>query len=92
MPKASGISSLLHLSLADSRGTQDKWPLARNPDRNWWYRHTTLKLFWPQYMVFWPQQVNEKNVTSAKATMEQDIMELFQCACDTYGKEITKEQ
>ena len=29
----------------DRRDTLGKWPLARNPDRSWWHRHTSLKLF-----------------------------------------------
>ena len=33
--------------------TQDKWPLARNPDRSWWHCHTSLKVFWPQSMAPW---------------------------------------
>ena len=32
----------------DWRDTRGKWPLARNPDRSWWHRHTSLKPFWPQ--------------------------------------------
>jgi hypothetical protein len=40
--------------------TRGKWPLARNPERSWWHRHTSLKLFWPQPMP--PgQQVHEEN-------------------------------
>ena len=27
-----------------------KWPLARNPDRSCWHRHTILKIFWLQLM------------------------------------------
>ena len=29
----------------DWRETRGKWSLARNPDRSWWHRHTSLKLF-----------------------------------------------
>ena len=48
------IISLSPLSLATySRG---KWPLVRNPDRSWWHRHTSLKLFWPQPPWFHGQQ------------------------------------
>ena len=35
------------ISLSDRRDwhdTQDKWPLARNLDRSWWHRHTSIKL------------------------------------------------
>ena len=28
----------------DWRDNRGKWPLARNPDRSWWYRHTSIKL------------------------------------------------
>ena len=44
---------LIILSLADRPDTWDKWPLARNRDRSWWYRHTGLKFFWPQPMIPW---------------------------------------
>ena len=47
---------IITLSLTDRhdwRDTQGKWPLARNPDRSWWHRHTSLKLFWPQPMASW---------------------------------------
>ena len=37
----------------DWRDTQSKWTLTRNPDRNWWHRHTSLKLSWPQPMALW---------------------------------------
>ena len=30
-----------------------KWPLARNPDKSWWHRHTSLNLFWPQPIAPW---------------------------------------
>ena len=36
------------LSLAvrcDWRDTRGNWPLARNPNRIWWHRHTSIKLF-----------------------------------------------
>ena len=51
-----GIISLSSLSLAhrlDWRDTQRKWPLARNPDRSRWHRHTILKLLWPQPIAPW---------------------------------------
>ena len=35
------------------RDTRGKWPLARNPDRSWWHRHTNWKFFWPQPMAPW---------------------------------------
>jgi hypothetical protein len=37
------------LSLANKRDTLSKWPLARNPDRNWWHRLTSLTL---QMLIF----------------------------------------
>ena len=44
------IISLSPLPLATSlslvtRYTRGKWPLARNLENSWWYRHTSLKLF-----------------------------------------------
>ena len=30
-----------------------KWPMARNPDRSWWERHTSIKPFWSQVMAAW---------------------------------------
>ena len=36
--------------ISDRPDTRGKWHLARNPDRSWWHRHTSLKLFWPQHM------------------------------------------
>ena len=38
---------------ADWHNTLDKRPLARNPERSWWHRHTSLKFFWPQPMAPW---------------------------------------
>ena len=56
-------SFFITLINSDWRDTRGKWPLFRNPDRSWWHRHTSLKLFWPQPMapwttgqkLFWPQ-------------------------------------
>ena len=45
---APGIISLSPLSLADRRDwrvTRGKWFLARNSDRSWWHRQTSLKFF-----------------------------------------------
>ena len=50
---ALGIISLSNLSLTDRCDTRGKWPLARNPDRSWWYCHTCLQLFWPQTIAPW---------------------------------------
>ena len=39
---------IIPLSLVDRRDWHNiwgKWLLARNPDRSWWHRHTSLKLF-----------------------------------------------
>ena len=33
---------------SDWRDTRGKWPFARNPEKSWWHRHTSLKRFWPQ--------------------------------------------
>ena len=37
----------------DWHNTRVKWPLARNPYRRWWHRHTNWKFFWPQSMAPW---------------------------------------
>ena len=51
------IISLSPLSLAtDTRG---KWPLARNPYRSFWHRHTSWKFFWPQPIAPWTAGRNE---------------------------------
>ena len=47
---------IIPLTISDRRYRRDtpgKWPLARNPDRNWWHRHTNLNLFWLQPMALW---------------------------------------
>ena len=36
---------IITLIISDRRDTRGKWPLARNPDRSWWHRHTSVKLF-----------------------------------------------
>ena len=38
------IITLIISEWSDRRYTQGKWPLARDPDRSWWHRHTSLKL------------------------------------------------
>ena len=51
---ASSIISLPPLSLAekhDWRDTRGKWPLARNPEKSWWHRYISIRLFWPQPMA-----------------------------------------
>ena len=35
------------------RDTRGKWPLARNPERSWWHRHTNCKFSCPQSMAPW---------------------------------------
>ena len=47
------VPILIIIDRRDWRDTRGKWPLARNPDRSWWPRHTSLKLFWPQPMAPW---------------------------------------
>ena len=39
--------------------------ISRNPDRNWWHRHTSVKLFffWPQPMAPWTAGVNHVILT-----------------------------
>ena len=36
---------IINSDRSDWRDTRGKWPLARNPDRSWWHRHTSLWLF-----------------------------------------------
>ena len=47
------IITLIISDRRDWRDTRGKWPLARNPDRSWWHRHTNWTFFWPQPMVPW---------------------------------------
>ena len=41
--------------------TWGKWPLARNLDRSWWHRHTSLKIFWPQPLAPWTTDTHHNN-------------------------------
>ena len=50
-PQDHFIITLIISDRRDWRDTRGKWPLARNPDRSWWHRHTSLKIFWPQRMA-----------------------------------------
>jgi hypothetical protein len=50
-PQDHFIITLIISDWRDWRDTQGKWPLARNPDRSWWHRHTSLKLSWPPPMA-----------------------------------------
>ena len=47
------IITLIISDRFDLRDARGKWPLARNPDRSWWHRHTNWKFFWPQPMAPW---------------------------------------
>ena len=47
---------IITLFISDRRDWCDirgKWPLARQLDRSWWHRHTSIKLFWPLSMSSW---------------------------------------
>ena len=44
---------IITLIISDWCDTRGKWPLARNPNRSWWHRHTSPKLFWPQPLAPW---------------------------------------
>ena len=44
---------IITIIISDRRDTWGKWPLARNLDRSWWHRHTSLKFFWPQPIAPW---------------------------------------
>ena len=53
---ALSIISLSPLSLADRRDWRDtrgKWSLARNPDRSWWHRYSSLQLHGQQEAFYW---------------------------------------
>ena len=73
-PQDHFIISLIISDRRDWRDTRGKWSLARNPDRSWWYHHTSLKLFWPQPMApwtagsivkfVWPHKMDDKEQTS----------------------------
>ena len=57
-PQDHFIITLIISDRRDWRDTRGKWHLARNPDRDWWHRHTNLKLFWPQPPWLQGQQGN----------------------------------
>ena len=42
-PQDHFIITLIISDRRDWRDTQGKWPLARNPGRSWWHRHTNWK-------------------------------------------------
>ena len=44
-PQDHFIITLIISDRSDGRDTRGKWPLARNPDRSWWHRHTTESFF-----------------------------------------------
>ena len=50
---------IITLSSADRRDTRDKWP-----DRNWWYRHISINLFWPQPMASWTTGQTQDKMSS----------------------------
>ena len=52
-PRDSFIIIIFISDRRDWRDTRGKWPLAGNPDRIWWHRHTSLKLFCPQPITPW---------------------------------------
>ena len=48
--------------------TRDKWPLGRDPDRNWCHHHTSVKLFWSQPMTLWTSVATYELYTSVAVT------------------------
>ena len=36
---------LIILTLAGRRDTRSKWAMTKTPDRGWWHRHTSFRLF-----------------------------------------------
>ena len=45
LPTSFGGKGLLFEAMMVARDTRGKWPFSRNPNRSWWHRHTSLKLF-----------------------------------------------
>jgi hypothetical protein len=56
------IITLIISDRPEWRDTRGKWPLARNPERSWWHRHTSLKLFWLQPMALWRACITEYKI------------------------------
>ena len=52
------IITLVISDRSDWRDTRGKWPLARNPDRNWWHRHTNWKFFFGRSLWLHGQQLS----------------------------------
>ena len=46
------------------------WSLARNPDRSWWHRHTSLELFWPQTLAPWTTGIESVDVADETLCIE----------------------
>ena len=44
---------VLALKKDGGKKKQGKRSLARIPDRGWWHRYTSTKLFWPRQMALW---------------------------------------
>ena len=47
------IITLIISDRRDWRDTRGNWPLTKNPNRSWWHRYISLKIFWPQPMTLW---------------------------------------
>ena len=47
------IITLIISDRRDWRDTRGKWPLARNPCKSWWHRHTNLKTKQSQCVHYW---------------------------------------
>ena len=56
-PVSSHYHPLVLADRRDWRDTRGNWPLALNPYRSWWHRHTTLKFFSGRNPWLYGQQV-----------------------------------
>ena len=59
---ASSFIPLSPFSLADKLdwcNTCGKWSLTKNPDRNWWHCHSSIKNFWLQPMAPWTTSIQK---------------------------------
>ena len=67
------FTTLSPLSLADRRDwhdTRGKRSLVSNEKRSWWYRHNSVKPFWPQTKVRWTTGKTDSNQSMKLRTLE----------------------
>ena len=61
----------------DCRNSRGMWSLARNPDRSWWHRQTSLKLFGRRYNFF-PRGDYNKNSAATQILNEHQSYKVFE--------------